>query len=878
MLAAGVAHAQPVGGGTPLNPSQPLQERRPEEPPIEAPAEFEVYEGRLIREIVLREPIRQKPAAETPTDKPADAPAEPAPNAPATPAPTHRALDESLELLARNHIRSRVGGPYTQRIVTEDITRLNRLGKFREIENRVQLQSDGSVILFYDLVPQPTVVDVQVVGNTEITDQDLLKEVDILVGTQVDPFQLDRGARRIEEAYRAKGYYLVSVSIDQDQLDQTGIVLFKIREGRPIKVTKVQFEGNRAFRSGLLDGKIETTEAWLLDRGKLDDVQLDADVAALVEFYKGEGYLDVRADRTVRPSPDGREAIVTFVIDEGPLYTLRSVKTAVSVANAPVREVTDADKEPTEQEPAKEGEAAEKPAPAETPDAPDQLPRFTAEQLAGLMPLKPGAVYRGDLLKKSEEEVKAAYGKLGYTDVQVRVREMRSVDSPEVDLLLLIDEGRAFTTGEVQVIGNELTRRSVILRQMEIKPGRPLDSTAVRESERRLLNLNLFDSDPRRRPKVTIQPEDPENPGYRDVTVEVAETNTGSIELGGAIGSDSGVVGRIGLTQRNFDITDTPDSWDEFWSGRAFRGDGQTFRIQALPGDRSQTFVVSLADPSLASTDYSGSGSAYYRRTNYREYDEQRYGFTVAAGRRFGTRWTGSIPLRVENVELSGIEPDQPQDYFDAQGPDWVTGLGIQLNRNSLDDSFRPTKGSTIELKAEQVGALGGDYNFTSLRGEYGIFIPVAEDYLGRRTVLNLNTRIGYITGDPDDVPVYERLYLGGRTFRGFGFRAVSPIGIRQDTGTPGDDPVGGLFSFFFGPELEVPVYDEMFSMVFFVDTGTVNSDVALDPYRVSAGIGFRFYVRQLSPAPLAFDFGVPIVREDTDRKRLFTFTIDLPF
>ncbi len=44
-----------------------------------------------------------------------------------------------------------------------------------------------------------------------------------------------------------------------------------------------------------------------------------------MRFYRDRGYLDVRADRQVRPSPNGREAIVTFLIDEGRVYTLRSV-------------------------------------------------------------------------------------------------------------------------------------------------------------------------------------------------------------------------------------------------------------------------------------------------------------------------------------------------------------------------------------------------------------------------------------------------------------------------------------------------------------------------------------------------------------------------
>jgi hypothetical protein len=37
-------------------------------------------------------------------------------------------------------------------------------------------------------------------------------------------------------------------------------------------------------------------------------------------------------------------------------------------------------------------------------------------------------------------------------------------------------------------------------------------------------------------------------------------------------------------------------------------------------------------------------------------------------------------------------------------------------------------------------------------------------------------------------------------------------------------------------------------------------------------------YVPGLSPVPLAFDFGIPIMKEDADRSRIFTFTVDIPF
>src|SRR5690606_4193382 len=62
------------------------------------------------------------------------------------------------------------------------------------------------------------------------------------------------------------------------------------------------------------------------ERAPLDDDVLREDAAALVSFYRDRGYLDVRVGSRIQPSPDGREAIVTFVIDEGPLYTLRSIQ------------------------------------------------------------------------------------------------------------------------------------------------------------------------------------------------------------------------------------------------------------------------------------------------------------------------------------------------------------------------------------------------------------------------------------------------------------------------------------------------------------------------------------------------------------------------
>jgi outer membrane protein assembly factor BamA len=66
--------------------------------------------------------------------------------------------------------------------------------------------------------------------------------------------------------------------------------------------------------------------------------------------------------------------------------------------------------------------------------------------------------------------------------------------------------------------------------------------------------------------------------------VEVQKQRTGSLLFGIGVNSDAGLTGSIVLNERNFDILLPPTSYDELFSGSAFRGAGQEFRIEAVPG------------------------------------------------------------------------------------------------------------------------------------------------------------------------------------------------------------------------------------------------------------------------------------------------------
>ena len=93
------------------------------------------------------------------------------------------------------------------------------------------------------------------------------------------------------------------------------------------------------------------------------------------------------------------------------------------------------------------------------------------------------------------------------------------------------------------------------------------------------------------------------------------------------------------------------------------------------------------------------------------------------------------------------------------------------------------------------------------------------------------------------------------------------------DSGLPSG---GGLF--FSGALYEVPLIGEMIGGVAFVDSGTVTNTPGFSEYRVSVGVGIRIYLEALGPAPLAFDFGFPVVRQEGDEIQVFSFSAELPF
>ncbi len=352
---------------------------------------------------------------------------------------------------------------------------------------------------------------------------------------------------------------------------------------------------------------------------------------------------------------------------------------------------------------------------------------------------------------------------------------------------------------------------------------------------------------------------------FADIDVLVSEAQTGRLTFGAAYNSNSGLVGQIIVDERNFDIWGFPRSFRDIVDGTAWRGRGQGFRLELVPGNEVQRYLVSFTEPYLFDSRISFSASGYFFDRRYFDWDEQRLGGRLALGYRLTPDLSVSVGTRMENVDVHDPRVLTSPELNAALGDNALFLGQVSLINDTRDHPFMATEGSYLEMSYFQGF---GDFSYPRGDVDYRRYFLIYQrpDGSGRHT-LSLGTRLGF---SGPGTPVFENYFAGGfSTLRGFDFRGASPVegGVR----------VGGEFQWLNSVEYTFPITaDDMFKGVFFVDFGTVERSIKLsgDNFRVAPGFGFRVHmpVGGAGGAPLAFDFAFPVAEAATDDRQVFSF------
>lgn len=739
------------------------------------------------------------------------------------------------------NVQLRAGMNYNPTLVDQSIRTLYSTGRFEFVEVRVDRNEDGKVDVVFQLVSKYTIEQIRFVGNNSYSDARLASKAEMETGTPLDEYLVSVGAEKITEYYVKKGFPDAEVDYRIQRDEQTGyaIVSYDVDEGGKVRIEEILFEGNNAFPSKTLRKQLQTDEhnwlSWITGAGKFDEKMFKEDLVALRKFYRDSGYLDCEIDES-NISIDfisDDEINITIPVVEGKLYYLGEF----SVENATV---------------------------------------YTTDELLGEVRLKPGDPFSPQGVDDAATAIREYYTSNGYLDSNVRAERVPNMETRQIDVVFRVRESEKFYVESIKVEGNTKSKARVIIRELALSPGDVFDRRRMEVSQRRLQNTSFFED-------VRLNPEPTNVPGRKDLGVTVREGRTGNFTFGAGFGSVESAVLYFEVSQGNFDLFN--------WRS-GFQGDGQKFRFRASIGTDSNQILIAFEEPWLFEQRLAFGVEIYRTESDYNssDYNELRTGFELYLRRRLFELVEGRLSYRLEEVEIfdvdsnpdadgaienpdGSISNDGVADVFQAaEGTDIVSKVGLTLLRDSRETLIFTRKGNRSTIDFEYAG-VGGDVNYYKLEGRTAHFIPTFDAY---DQSLSIIARAGSITpfGDSDDVPFYDRFYLGGPdTLRGFDYRDVGPRDPDDE-----EEAVGGnsysMVSFEYGFRIAEPL-----GLVVFYDWGFVNEDdfdFSMSDYADNWGVGARI---MLMGSPLKLDLGFPITdpSDDADSSQ-FNFSFGTRF
>ncbi|MGB0408627.1 MAG: outer membrane protein assembly factor BamA [Opitutales bacterium] len=747
-------------------------------------------------------------------------------------------------------IQLRPGMNYNPALIDQSIRALYASGFFEFVEVRVENAANDTVDVYFELVSKYTIERLRFNGNESFSDRRLAGQAAITEertlesGDPLDEYEVSLAVDAIEAYYVKKGYPDVVVDFRISRNPQTGYaqVDIDIEEGGDLRIDDIIFEGNEVFKDKKLRKQLETKKdgwfSWITGSGKFDEKKFKEDLDTLRKFYRDNGYLDSEIDEDLIEFEFERDDEVDIIITvyEGELYYLGEI----SVENNTI---------------------------------------FTTDELLARVKLEPGEKFSPQRVDDAASAVRAYYTSQGYLDSGVRAERVPNMESRRIDVVLRVRESEKFYLESIRVEGNTKTKSVVILRELALRPGDVFDRQRMDVSESRLNNTRYFD-------EVRLSQESTNIPGRKDLNVTVREGRTGNFTFGAGFGSVESAVVYFEMTQGNFDLFN--------WRS-GFQGDGQKFRFRASVGTDSNQIVIAFIEPWLFEQRLEFGVELFRTESDFNsaDYNELRTGFELYLRRRLFELVEARLSYRLELVEIFDVprfenpgatppsieQPDGsvnddgvPDVFQAAEGEELVSKVGLTFLRDTRDSLVFTRKGNRTSLLNELAG-LGGDVNYYKFEAKTAHFFPTFDTL---EQSLSMIARIGTVApwGNSDDVPFYDRFYLGGPdTLRGFDYRDIGP---RDDDDA--NESIGGnaysMVSFEYLFRIAEPL-----GLVVFYDWGCVNADefdFSFSDYADNFGVGARIL---LMGSPLQLDFGIPITTpEGADDGTQFNFSFGTRF
>ena len=731
----------------------------------------------------------------------------------------------------------------------------------------IQIGRDGNALII-TVAERPSISSIDISGNSALKTEILLESFDGIGITEGQVYKrstLERMKAELVRSYSSQGRYGAGVEIYETPQPRNRVsISIEIDEGESAKIDGITILGNNIFSDEDLLDVMELSEgSWLSFLSNDDQYsreKLQGDLENLESYYLDRGYLQFSIESSqVSISRDRSSIYITYIISEGPQYTISDVKI---VGDMPLNE----------------------------------------ELIDPIIETQKDITYSQAQITQIEEIFTSLLGNEGYAFASVKGQPDIDEEMLEVDLSFVIDPGKRTYTRKILFEGNEITQDDVLRREMRQFEGAWASDDKIEQSRVRLERLGFF-----KEVNVETVPV-PGTDDQIDVKFRVEEETTGNV--GGNLGySDFGLMIGFNLQERNFlgtgnsvGIAINKSIYQEVYNLSFY---DPYFTIDGASRGYSLYY---------RKTDYGEFNIANYTS------DSQglgiQFGYPISDTQRVG------LNLTYDKTEIDqGTLPVRDiLDFLLEEGNSFQTVSAQAVwSRITLNRGMFPTDGASTEALFLATLPLS-DINYYKLNIRQKFYQPLNVWDLVFGFQGEIGYLAPY--GDTNTVPFFQHFYAGGpRSLRGFesntlgpratpspcyGFDTVNdlcpPLIDSNFDGIPDspaynqsiiyqrDDPIGGDVKIEGSMQLifKLPMVEDQRSMrtAFFFDFGNVFAmecreyqvscyKPSIDELRYSIGVGLTWIT---GFGPMSFAISKPYNEDRFERTEEFQFTIGTVF
>ena len=674
-----------------------------------------------------------------------------------------------------------VGDAYDPISIERDFNSLWNMGYFEDL--RIEREdSEKGLILNIFLREKPTIREINYKGLNAVSNSDVLdrfkkEKVGLSVESQFDQTRVKRAETVIKTLLAEHGHQFATIKTEVKTIPPASVqVNFNIKEGPVVKVGQIKFVGNEHINSLVLRRSMKNLKPIGVPYSVIfedlfsqtfDASKLEEDSERVRQAYRDKGYASAAVESpktqirdqgglnwfTFRPNK-GKRIDILMPIEEGSRYRLASITFTGNKAVTNTR------------------------------------------ALRSTFAVKDGEFFNATMIGKGLENLKKAYGQLGYINFGAIPKMNYDEQKKTVSMVVDIDEGKAFHVSRIEFQGNTITRDRVIRRELMLDEGSVYNSQLWEYSLLRLNQLEYFEPLKVEQDSEAHQDADA---GTVELLLKVKEKGKNSIGMNGGMSGMSGAY--IGLNYQT----------------NNFLGLGETLSLQANMGNINRQFMFGFTQPYVKNRPINIGFQVFNNKQDYNA--AKNYQATTGASANLtsaeksltqnynqsstGMNFSVNYPLKRHAFQRVGMTysltkssitafSTASQTFFQTisfrsgiQGNNALAGIinssmSLSYSYNTVSNPQRPRSGKEYTA-ALQVAGLWGNVRY--IQPEVAVKKYMSMHYLtpseNGRNILAMRAQLGYVQGFGGDVaPPQNRTYAGGENeLRGFDTRAATPYG-----------------------------------------------------------------------------------------------------